>query len=164
MFAEKRKRGRPRIAPEKRFWDRVEKTESCWNWISPINQAGYGQIKVNYKAIRAHRFSWELHNGSIPEDKIIDHICHNRRCVNPDHLRVVTHAENMENLSGPRADNTSGHLGVSFDKRNNRYYAQVIKDGKNHWGGYYETAQEAAAAAKELRLQLFTHNILDRAS
>src|SRR5699024_4475385 len=131
---------------------------------SPISRDGYGQIKVNYKAIRAHRFSWELHNGSIAEDKIIDPLCRNRRRDNPDHLRLVTNAANMENLFCPRNDNISDNLGVSFDKRKNRYYAQVKKDGKYHWGGSYATAHEAAEAAKELRLKLFTHNVLDRES
>ena len=164
MAAEKRKRGRPRIAPEKRFWDRVEKTESCWNWISPIDGQGYGRIKVNYKAIRAHRFSWELHNGPIPTRMMIDHICHNRACVNPEHLRVVTHGQNLQNQSGPQKDNKTGFRGVYWNSGENKYRAVATLNRKTHYAGRFDTADEAAEAAKDLRLKLFTHNVLDRES
>lgn len=85
---------------ENRFWSMVNKTEGCWNWLGSTCNDGYGRISTSKagKYIYAHRFSFELKNGQIPSGMTIDHICRNRKCVNPDHLRVVSNRENI--LSG----------------------------------------------------------------
>ena len=67
----------------------------CWLWEGAKYQNGYGWLKVFGKVVSAHRFSYELHKGSIPEGMHILHSCDVRHCVNPDHLRVGTHQENM---------------------------------------------------------------------
>jgi len=79
----------------KRFWDKVLFTIDCWEWIAGKDKDGYGIFKLNYKVLKAYRYAYELYNGKIPEDLEIDHICENRKCVNPAHLKVVTHQENM---------------------------------------------------------------------
>ena len=56
---------------------------------------GYRKLWWNGKNVRAHRWAWELVNGKIPADKVIDHICRNRACVAIDHLRIVTQQENI---------------------------------------------------------------------
>ena len=56
---------------------------------------GYRKLWVGNKNVRAHRWAWELVNGKIPTDKVIDHICRNRSCVALDHLRLVTQQENI---------------------------------------------------------------------
>lgn len=56
---------------------------------------GYHKVHANGKSQRAHRWAWELVNGKIPADKVIDHLCRNRACVALDHLRVVTQQENI---------------------------------------------------------------------
>ncbi len=67
----------------------------CWIWNGTLNN-GYGRLSIAYRqpCQYAHRFSYELHRGPIPDGLQIDHLCRVPRCVNPDHLEVVTNAEN----------------------------------------------------------------------
>ena len=78
-----------------RFWARVEKTEGCWNWTAGVQQTGHGRFYADKKHVPAHRFSYELQVGAIPEGRVLDHLCRNPRCVRPDHLEPVTQRENV---------------------------------------------------------------------
>lgn len=113
------------------------------------------------RMVGAHRFSYELVNGPIQEGMVIDHTCRERRCVNPDHLRESTIQQNLEHQNGHH-DSLSGRRGVLWHKQRQKWQARVSKDGKSHSGGLFTNPDDAAEAARQLRLALFTHNDLDR--
>lgn len=92
---------------EERFWEKVEKTDSCWNWIGATTSAGYGHIwrPETRTFMGAHRVSWELHYGPLPKgardpdhDGVVMHICDNGRCVRPDHLRLGSFRDNSRDM------------------------------------------------------------------
>lgn len=144
------------IPPEKRFWAKVEKTDTCWNWIGSISQRGYGNFKDASGTALSHRFSYELTNGPIPEGTLIDHVCHNRACVNPAHLRLASNKQNVEYREGPQANNTSGHRGVHRDRRRGKWIATVTHNGRSIQVGEFLDLEEASAAARAKRAELFT--------
>jgi len=94
----------------------------CWNWLPPLMPNGYGQFHIGYKFFLAHRLSYMLHRGDIPDGLVIDHKCRNRRCVNPDHLEPVTmHVNVVIRGFGLTAENfTKTHCkrGHAYDETN----------------------------------------------
>lgn len=148
------------------FWAKVNKTETCWLWTAALNPGGYGRLRGRSNGKRvmrlAHRLSFEIHNGEIPEGMQVDHACHRKACVNPDHLRAATNKENGENLAGPHADSSSGIRGVSWHKRAGKWAAYVRHQNATQYLGLFDTAEEAGEVARLKRLELFTHNNADR--
>jgi hypothetical protein len=68
--------------------------DECWTWAASLISAGYGHIWIEGAMHYAHRVAYELFNRPIPDGLVIDHLCRNRRCVNPAHLEPVTVREN----------------------------------------------------------------------
>jgi HNH endonuclease len=93
-----------RISPTAidRFWAKVKKSddpEGCWLWQGAPGRGGYGVIKVDsYASMYAHRFSYELANGPIPEGLDVLHRCDVPLCVNPSHLWLGTPVDNMTDM------------------------------------------------------------------
>lgn len=82
------------------FWNKVKVAEEnqCWEWQAGCFSSGYGMLAVNRYPQKAHRVSWILSFGFIPKGKHVLHICDNRRCVNPNHLYLGTHQDNMRDM------------------------------------------------------------------
>ena len=77
----------------------VNKVTGCWEWKKGKNVHGYGLVRFNKKTSLAHRVSYEIHNSVIPSKMKVLHSCDNPACVNPEHLRVGSHQENMEDMA-----------------------------------------------------------------
>lgn len=72
------------------FLNKIRLSNGCWDWVASLSVKGYGLFKLNGKTVKAHRVSYELFKGEIPKGLQIDHLCRNRKCVNPSHLEAVT--------------------------------------------------------------------------
>lgn len=92
---------------EQRFWSKVNKDgptqphmdTSCWEWLGYCNKNyGYGRFSIDGRLGLAHRFSWILQYGELPKDLDILHKCDNPSCVNPSHLLLGTHQDNMQDM------------------------------------------------------------------
>lgn len=151
-----------------RFWSKLDRSGECWEWTASLNAKGYGQFfcKRNgrSKSFRAHRLAYELSVGEIPSGMSIDHKCHNKSCANPQHLRVTTNKENHENLSGPNRNSTSGIRGVCWDQGRQKWKSTVMHNGRTFNLGVFDDIEQAESVVVAKRLELFTHNDMDRAA
>lgn len=144
-----------------RFWEKVRKSDGCWEWTAFRDRRGYGRFMIERIPRLAHRVSFERANGPIPEGLEVDHMCHNRACVRPDHLRLATGWMNRQNLSGARADSTSGVRGVR-QRPSGRWSAQAQMNGQRTYLGLFDSMEEANAAVTQWRRLNMPDSLMDQ--
>ncbi|QBI98679.1 HNH endonuclease [Mycobacterium phage Bobby] len=136
----------------------------CLLYPGRPGKRGYGVVNTGgagtNKGYLAHRIAYELAYGPIPPGMTVDHLCHTRRCVNPEHLRIITPAQNQQNRKGANRNSKTGHRGVT--QRGRKFYARVWANGAEHWGGGFDTAEEAAEFASEMRRNLMPFSEKDK--
>ena len=152
----------PRPDLKTKFWSRVEKTTTCWNWTAAKNDVGYGQIRFDGKCHYVHRLSYEWANGPLAPGMLVDHMCHNPACVNPLHLRVADKKQNAENMLGATRASKSGIRGVWQIPATGQWTAQYTHAGSKRTVGRFDTASAAEAAVIAARIAHYTHNDVDR--
>lgn len=106
----------------------INPTTGCWEWAASINNQGYGTIRVAYRLQLAHRFAYERFVGPIPDGLVLDHLCKNTKCCNPEHLQVVTQQINILRGDSPAAL----HARTTHCPRGHEYNAEntILRRGK----------------------------------
>lgn len=152
-----------------RFFSKVDKNgplcthlgTQCWLWTGARGGGKYGNFFDGTRTVGAHRWSYTHAYGEPPDKHDVDHKCHVPHCVNPEHLRAVTHAENMQH-GIDRPTGKSGVRGVRWTK--GAWEANVKHNGIVHYVGRFNSIEAASAAAQTKRLELYTHNDRDKIS
>lgn len=139
-----------------RFWSKVEKPtgeDGCWLWTAGLVN-GYGHFRLPSGQCLAHRMSWELANGPVPEGLCVLHKCDNPRCVNPEHLFIGTRADNNR-------DRAAKGRSITGDNHWTHYAPERLPRGANHWrrlhpeqiprGDLHPTRKVSAEDVREIR-------------
>jgi hypothetical protein len=114
---------------KKNFWQMVSVApkDGCWNWEGYISPSGYGQFSIMQKSYKAHRVALVINGVKLIDGYTVDHVCRNRRCVKPTHLRQISFADNIlcgESFSAKNKRKThcpKGHELVRQGWSNRRY-------------------------------------------
>jgi len=137
---------------------RVSPTADKNDIAGHVDTTGYRIIRVRRKGYLAHRLAW-LYEYGTPPSMEVDHINgkkdDNRIC----NLRIVSHRQNKQNIRNPRADNTSGYLGVSA--RRGRWQATIGHRGRQYHLGDYDTPEEAHQAYMDKKRDIHSYNTLE---
>ncbi len=139
-----------RLTVEERLYSKVNKTLECWIWTASRTPGGYGQIRITGKSLAAHRVSWELANGPIPDGLCVLHLCDIRPCINPAHLFLGTKADNTRDMLAKGRD-------ASGERNGSKTKPDRIARGERRWN-----ARLNAALVAQIRLEYAAGGISQR--
>jgi len=150
-----------KASDRERFWAKVEKSEDCWAWTGAITM-GYGIFRINGGNQVAHRVSYRWARGPIPEGAEVDHMCFNRACVNPDHLRLLTHTMNGQNRASANKNSKTGIRGVYWNAGRRGWMSAGYLGDDIHRFGPFAEIEQAEKAIVEWRREHMPASINDQ--
>lgn len=144
---------------------RLDPTTGCWNWTGHVDKYGYGRAwdPIRQRMQVAHRLTYMLEVGEIPSGLVIDHLCRNRRCVNPAHLEAVSNQENLDRGRRLRGHNTSGmgeaarpNRGCAITPKTacangHEWKSETTRMVRHHQGHWYRRCKPCDAATARAR-------------
>ena len=146
---------------EERFWAKVDKSGSCWLWTGArVSARGYGVFRLDGRNVVAHRVSYAWAYGPIPSGYEVDHMCFERGCVNPEHLRLLTHQENGQNRAGANTNSKTGIRGVY--RAQGQWLARACVGPQTVEVGRFDDLAEAERAMTEWRREKMPVSLRDR--
>ena len=128
------------------FWAKVSKGDGCWLWIASIKpRNGYGHLRVGNRDYNAHRYSYVLAYGEIPKGMEVMHICDVPHCVNPAHLKLGTHDENMADCKAKGRTTHGERSGkAKLTAEHVRHIKAEYRKGRKHRSPWSNSAELAA--------------------
>lgn len=118
-----------------KFWDKIDKTPSCWIWKGTKNRKGYGMFTVNKKSYRASRLSYMLSMGEFNIKLLVCHKCDNTSCVNPSHLFLGTAKDNWQDMVSKGRENRARGERINTSKLKKEDIGkirQLLSENKTH--------------------------------
>lgn len=138
--------------PDETIAARTRQAGDCIEWTGSVGSHGYGRVYVDGFRELVHRYAWARVNGPIPDGAQVDHMCWNKRCVNPGHLRIATIAENVSSRNGAQPGRKNNLPRNVYLTKGKRYYVMA---GGRRFGGVFDTVEEATVVAEAARHEMF---------
>lgn len=139
------------------FFEKIKKQkDGCWEWTGCKSFNGYGRFQIHPKTYKAHKVSYWIFKGNVPDGKLVCHTCDHPCCVNPDHLWLGDPKDNTRDMimkgrlirdRAKHKDSASKYPGISFRKESKKWRARIMRSYKTVWCKEFST-QELAHLAR----------------